>query len=422
MRSYRPWLLGLLAFALGLRLVAAVFFSGGATSGPDAADYWQLAGSLADGRGFSNPDGSPEFFRPPIYPAFLAFFVRLFGPSPLPALIAQAFLDTATVAIIAFWTRARLGEAAGLAALALGAISLTLLAGVRLALSETLATFFLAASIVLFDHLCTPRDEAGGRRSNTAGLWLVLGVCMGLMTLTRGIVALLPFVMFALWFLYRRHDVKSGVANARGAARWGGVLMIGAYLLTLAPWIARNHGLTGRPMLSNQAGSNLYLFHRAYPNTPYGTNVRNEITRRGALLPPEKQDAYYIAEAKKSLRADPMAAVKFMPKKIAFFFVPFDWEMLGRTRTFNATYALTALLAIIGFWRLRRSHPRFAWHCLLPGVYLLAMAFVFFGSPRYRAPCEVLLLPLAAAPLAAWLSTRATRTEQAAQTATPAVR
>ncbi len=82
----------------------------------DMEEYHRLAVSLVDGNGYSGPSG-PTAFRPPFYPAFLAFVYWITGgPHVLAARLVQAMLGGAEV-----WLTYRVVLSLGLRGVALPA-------------------------------------------------------------------------------------------------------------------------------------------------------------------------------------------------------------------------------------------------------------------------------------------------------------
>jgi len=80
--------------------------------------------------------------------------------------------------------------------------------------------------------------------------------------------------------------------------------------------------------------------------------------------------------------------------------VPLDWEVFphapGTTRSLNIGYLLILFPAFVGFVvmiRRRLPHQWLLW--LVPAIVLL-QAILFYGSPRFRLPAELIaLLPAA---------------------------
>ena len=87
--------------------------------------------------------------------------------------------------------------------------------------------------------------------------------------------------------------------------------------------------------------------------------------------------------------------------------VPLDWEIFahatGTTRSLNVGYLLILLPALVGFiWMLRRR-VKYQWLLwIVPGLVLI-QAILFYGSPRFRLPAELIaILPAAAGVSIIW--------------------
>lgn len=87
--------------------------------------------------------------------------------------------------------------------------------------------------------------------------------------------------------------------------------------------------------------------------------------------------------------------------------MPLDWEIFahapGTTRSLNVGYLLILLPALVGFiWMLRRrvEYQWLLW--IVPGLVLI-QAILFYGSPRFRLPAELIaILPSAAGVSIIW--------------------
>ena len=83
------------------------------------------------------------------------------------------------------------------------------------------------------------------------------------------------------------------------------------------------------------------------------------------------------------------------------------WELLPWYGVVNPTYLFILIWVGVAVGIARdRLRTRELWLLWLPVVYALAMALVFYGSPRMRAPVEPLLAVVAAAGLVEYARTR----------------
>lgn len=395
----------IVALGLALRLALALFFPGLLAS--DALDYHNLAISLAQGNGYTTPWNTPETVRAPGYAAFVSGFYALLGPRQVFPLIGHAVLDMATVLLLWWWARRRLGEGVAIVAAAAWAFSLSAIGATRNLFSETLAAFLLTLALVLFDSWWSSQGEesqgdgpAAPRRSWR--LMVGVGFVFGLLTLVRAMMIGLPIAFAILAFCKRPPAAAGQELQGRRPVRWRrGVLvplacMLVAYALTLAPWLARNERIIGKPVFSTQSGWLLWSYHKPWPGVKYGDSVFNDdLWRQTRAMNPVEGESLYRQRTLESIRRDPKPVLAYLPKKVFFYFVPFDWEF-WRTRIFNPTYLLTMLAACYGALSLRRSHPHLLLVTLLPLFYGLLIALPFFGSPRYRFPNEAPLCLVAA--------------------------
>src|SRR6202041_3047669 len=193
--------------------------------------------------------------RVPGYPAFLAAIYFVIGRSARAVMVAQAFVDLATCALAAL-IAARLAPVsrravAGTAALWMAALCPFTADYTAVVLTETLATFFTAAAVLVFVYLFTasllnsrvnaPRDLSRGRKAfSFAGWFLLLGVIAGLGTLVRPET---PLVLAAARVtLCIRWWRPANWPQLILATCW----MCAGLLLPLAPWAARNARAFGR--------------------------------------------------------------------------------------------------------------------------------------------------------------------------------
>src|ERR1700722_6426571 len=193
--------------------------------------------------------------RVPGYPAFLAAIYFVIGRSARAVMVAQAFVDLATCALAAL-IAARLAPVsrravAGTAALWMAALCPFTADYTAVVLTETLATFFTAAAVLVFVYLLTasllnsrvnaPRDLSRGRKAfSFAGWFLLLGVIAGRGTLVRPET---PLVLAAAGVtLCIRWWRPANWPQLILATCW----MCAGLLLPLAPWAARNARTFGR--------------------------------------------------------------------------------------------------------------------------------------------------------------------------------
>jgi len=87
--------------------------------------------------------------------------------------------------------------------------------------------------------------------------------------------------------------------------------------------------------------------------------------------------------------------------------VPLDWEVFqhapGTTRSLNVGYLLILLPALLGFVVMLRRRIRHQWVLWIIPATVLLQSIVFYGSPRFRLPAELIaLLPTAVGLTVIW--------------------
>jgi 4-amino-4-deoxy-L-arabinose transferase-like glycosyltransferase len=205
----------------------------------DADGYVALATNLLQGHGFSlyhDAPYHPDSIRTPLYPLFVAAIYGVVGPSPHAVALVQAALDAGTAVLVAV-TMARLaGREPGIAAGALYALTPSQWRYSAVLLTEIPLAFLLAASMAYMVLTRGPLRVGAG-----------MGALAGLAVLCKPNALALPLI----W---------AGVAAMRARPAWKTILFSCATsAIVLAPWVARNWHVFGRPMVSTAFENNLVL-------------------------------------------------------------------------------------------------------------------------------------------------------------------
>lgn len=390
-RRFRWVLGGILVLAFLLR-VAARAASGSAFFWKNSyIFYYDLAQSLASGRGYAWANGKPTVFRVPFYSIFVAAATQ--GRQDFWALlIAQALVSTGTVACAAALAWRFFGRRAALAAAALTALYPYYLWH-DTSLQETgLLTFLTVfATVLLF---ATQQSRGLAVAAST-------GLVFGLAILTRSIV--LPFALFAVaWLLVPgpyRHALGKRIATA---------LLCGATLTaTLSPWLIRNHGVTGHWALSSEFGAALYFGNNAhtfdfYPQrtidlsaaAAFGSLTADDEAALNAIRKDEvARSAWFRQRGMEYILANPGGFITGAIRKnlAAFGVVPsprHDWKT---DLIQGGSYGIILVLALVGMWRTRAR-----WRDFVP-VYANFILFagitgVLWGHSSHRAFLDVYLI------------------------------
>lgn len=349
----------------------------------DAMLYHLLAQALVKGEGLSQA-GQPTAVTGPLYPLFLAAVYRLAGESRIAVLLCQALLGAALAVYLQRLGRLLFSPRAGWIAGLAGCLYWPfLVVGMRYQ-SEAL---FLPLVLAALYHLARGTAEASRRQSLLAALLL------GLAVLTRPVVfyfAFLPPLLLALRSLRGR--------SFRPALL--GLAFLALFLLVLAPWAIRNQRVFGRPVFTTtNSGMVLYSGNFPHQGKIFGRNLRE------SELPPEQRYILGLPEgerdlalaklAKAKLKADPGRIPGLLALKAAYFWSPFDWEVLGDSQgRLNPWYLWLMVFALC--W-LPSARPRSELVLPLAFVgYSFLLCLAAYGSPRLRLPVEPVLLVLAA--------------------------
>jgi 4-amino-4-deoxy-L-arabinose transferase-like glycosyltransferase len=232
----------ILLTALAFRLVVIVAF--GDRFRDDSLLYDAIAWNLAQGHGFSQsatPPHLPTTRVVPGYPLFLAAVYAVAGHTPAAAVLAQVLLELGTIYLVYLCATQVFDTRTGLLAAALAALCPALAGYASWLLTETLFTFLL----VLF---CWLMLRATHSARYASFCWA--GLAAGAAAMVRGqILAFLPLWTLALAALGRH--LRRLIPRVTMAAVCVTVIV--------APWIVRNRLQTGRVVLADGQGFQMYV-------------------------------------------------------------------------------------------------------------------------------------------------------------------
>lgn len=244
-RSFAVALAVIALGALAIRVVYVLVIARGLPLGTDSTWYLLVSGPLSDGKGFLNP---AEFFSsghvvatagyPPGYPTFLALVTRLAGSDRDTFTVAGALMGTITVVLTGCIGRRLAGNAVGLVAAALAALSPMLIAVDGSLMSETVSIPLLYGAVLL--AVVAVERPALWR-------WAVVGLLLGLVALTRAdavitVVVLVGACAVALPAPLRTRLLTVGVT-------------LGVVALVVVPWVVRNDERVGEPTVATVSSS-----------------------------------------------------------------------------------------------------------------------------------------------------------------------
>lgn len=216
---------GVYLLALVPRL-AVVLLLGEAPLSLDEIEYDRIAWNLSDGYGYTWFFELPTTFRPPGYPAFLAFVYSLFGADYYIGRIANALLAALQAPLTLVLGTLVFGRRTGLIAGVIVALYLPLVFYAYAIMSENLFIVLLLASLILTVMVL---------RSASLALAGVAGLAVGAAILTTSAFA--AFLVFLFGFVVLRAKYHPGLW------RRFALLALVALLVTV-PWAVRNYAVT----------------------------------------------------------------------------------------------------------------------------------------------------------------------------------
>jgi 4-amino-4-deoxy-L-arabinose transferase-like glycosyltransferase len=200
----------------------------------DSVSYFLPAWDLLNGYGFDL-----SIRRTPVYPAFLAGAMALFGEELLALAFAQHLLGIVSAVLVYLLGRMTVGRVAGLIAAIVTALNGALIIAEHYLMPEVALVFLLLLTFVVF---------AGALRSGRRTAFLASGLLLGLTLLCKPVaqvlIPVLPFMVVVSYTSVRRAVLPS--------------LMIGAGLVVvMVPWMARNALVHGSATTAGALGQTL---------------------------------------------------------------------------------------------------------------------------------------------------------------------
>jgi tetratricopeptide (TPR) repeat protein len=275
----------------------------------DAASYHTWAEEIARG----NWLGADVFYQAPLYPYFLATVYAVVGPDPFAARLVQILLGSAACWLLFEAGRLFFSLPAGIVAGALLALYPTALFFDGLIQKSVLDLTFTSALLC-----CVGRQLSAPRRV----YWLVIGVILGCLALTRENALVLLPVLVGWQVLYFRQ------VPARERAVWAAWLLLGAGLV-LVPVGMRNAVVGGEfHLTTSQLGPNFYIGNSP---TATGRYVALRAGHGNAAL--ERAEATELAEQATGRRLKPREVSRYwMDQGLAWIGAhPADWlRLMGK--------------------------------------------------------------------------------------------
>lgn len=413
----RWWLAGIVFVGLALRVAWALYAARPPVGLKDPTFYMIFAGRLADGLGYSVPNGEPTAYYPVGYPGALAALFWLADRTPLPddrmAIVVFLNLVAAVVSFVLVFAIGRrlFDRRVGLAAAGLLAVMPNLIFHSGLALTETVFnTLALAAVLVIVSTTW---------RSPPVRALAAFGLLVGLAALVRPPSLLfVPVLALAGWWAAGWGWRELGRAVAVPTAVAAAVIL---------PWTVRNLVEMEAPILiSSNVGDNLCI-----GNNPEATGAfslpRSCLDGYDDLARPAyevRRDADGRAKAIRFILEEPAEQLRLIPLR-AYWTFSADTDGLRAAESYgedrfigqplrrvlelaaNTTFFATLALGLAAVVLLRsggRDPGRT--FVVLVAASLAVTPLVFFGDLRFHVPVVPFLVIGAAALVVAGLDRR----------------
>lgn len=383
MRSYPRSLFAILVLGILLRLIFILLHQRPLIS--DEREYDSLAYSLASTASYSY-DGIPTAYRPVGYPALVGSLYYVLGHHPLAVKCFQAVLDVGT-ALLIFLILAGYSYRIRVLAAGLWAFYVPAILYSNFLMSETASAFLLTLTAFLITR----------KTDNRKGTLTSIGICFGILVLMKPGALILPILL--LFVLSRMNITPKSLYPAAIA-----------FLLVLAPWIARNYLRFDRFAVSSNGGINLLIGNNPHATGAYGITFDPEVLRdakgefdvdrrasQQALRFIGEHPVRFAFNATKKIgrllesegalvvlafHANPEDTASHYASKYAS--IPFLLTLLT-----NIPYFLLLIFGVLGFLASRRD-PIWWFTLSLAGSWALVHA-VYFGGGRFHFP----LMPMA---------------------------
>ena len=413
------------------------------TQWTDQDGYRRLGEVLATTGKFTRvPDAPrfvPEVIRTPVYPAFVAVVYRLFGVGQLPVALAQTGLFVLIVlAVFAIASRVT-SPTIAIAASALTALFPPIPYFGALVMTEVWTTLLFTIAMWVSVRTLTEPSPGG---------FALLGVLLGLTTLSRPVFVLMPAALAGIWFVVLPLlRIKPRPSLAHGA------VMLALVGVTLLPWFSYNYATLGRFTLSPAGGVGRGIWEGSWQSIWSG-RLQNELThvaddiddldtldgavagiaRRERLEPAPMLDYVHQWKDIRRIWTEPTgpwdralsrvtadqeylrvgldnvrrAGVPRLVRRLArgaFILwageIPWRYSDINRLPTIliRAVWGIQSLLfllALVGLGALARQSGAAAWLLAAPILYITAVHVLLLTEARQSLPAQPVLLVLAA--------------------------
>ncbi|MEE9457735.1 MAG: glycosyltransferase family 39 protein [bacterium] len=388
-KRQRAWLVPACFFCLALVVRVLVAALTRYRLQADAVFYFGTAQNLASGLGYVLPDGRFLGSVPPAFPLFLAGVFKIFGPGLAQAVAAQVVLGAATAVLVYYLARFYFDKRVAAVAAAIFAVHPVYVWTSRVVLSETLATFLLAAALLAY-----------ARASRGSAAYAVFtGLLLAGGALCRSSFFVVALVLTAGLAFYR---MGGPAARVRAVA-----LTLAAFLALTGLWTYRNYRVFGAfiPATLNASQilyeGNLRLGRGEFP-TSVALRRSPEFAEKvaahwGTPRADLEYERFYRAKAFELLSRYRLRFALSLPGKFVHFFSP---APSARKKAAFVAWIVVGGMLTVAAWAgiLLFRRPASRTFALLAPVAAVALTHtVLKPLLRFRVPIEFILIIYAAA-------------------------
>ncbi len=362
-------------FAFLFRVITAINYH--VPLAGDEVSYDTLAVSMFQHEtSHENMDSS----RPPVYSFFMSIIYFLFGHKLIAVRIAQAAIDSLMCVFIYKLCLKLFNRRIALVTSFTSAVYLVFIKATTHILTESLFTFFLFLSVFYIfktKKVLTYKNAA------------IVGILTAICVLVKGVTILfLPFVFVIILAIRFYHPVRTKIVFQKF------IVAFIAFLIPLSFWTYRNYRLYHECVpLSTQGGYVLYDSYFPRDGKIYGVTIWDENVKYALTLKSDvKASRYLTGKTIEFIKKNPAKVVRLELLKIGYFWIPFDWEMMGVGKgLYNYQYMIILPFSLFGMFLLFKRLDEYA-PLYIPIAYIFLMSLIFYGSPRFRMPVEPYLI------------------------------
>jgi hypothetical protein len=357
--------------------------------------FFEIAQSIAAGKGIALANGVATAFRVPLYPILLAG-LTLGHHWFWPIAIAESLIGAATTFCAALLAR-QIFEGPQEQTAATLAAAITAVYPYYVVHDTAMQETSLFTLLTLVAVYIAQRVARTGALPHAASCGLILGLDV----LTRSPIA--PFALIVpIWLMARKRVVH-------------GLLCALVLVVTVSPWLVRNWLLTGEPVLTTEAGFELWngnnaMLFETYPMKSIDVSISAHVDALNALDPKDQPprgasdvvvDHWFQQRALTYMRTHPWLTFTNGLRKIG---ATFDWlptprRSLAQTLVHVLSFGPVMLLGLWGVW-IHRSQWREDSLIYLLFAQFLVVTAIYFGQTNHRVFLDVYFIVFAAGAIA----------------------